>query len=141
MRELGYLDDEDVINLSKTICHPGGHLPNPAFVVGGPGNATIPYTSIMVSQSAETNMQLASYTVSSSRHHNRISRAAKVGTMNPTSIRRLCNLKIKEDKRDGNPPLAPTIDAKNWPKTIGATYKITSVACLGRDKGTVGLCH
>ena len=33
VRELGYLNDEDVINLCKTIRRPGGHLPNPAFVV------------------------------------------------------------------------------------------------------------
>ena len=63
VRELGYLNDEDVTNLCKTIRRPGGHLPNPAFVAGGNLPATIPYTGIMVSQRAETNMQLASYTV------------------------------------------------------------------------------
>ena len=36
VRELGYLNDEDVINLCKTIRRPGGHLPNPAFVAGVP---------------------------------------------------------------------------------------------------------
>ena len=117
VRELGYLNDEDVINLCKTIRRPGGHLPNPAYVAGGAMNPTIPYTGIMVSQRAETNMQLASYTV---RHHNRISRATNVTAMNPTSIRRLRELKIKEDSRDGDPPTAPTIDPKNWPKTMDA---------------------
>ena len=34
-RELGYLNDNDVTNLCKTIRRPGGHLPNPAYVVGG----------------------------------------------------------------------------------------------------------
>ena len=33
VRELGYLNDDDVINLCKTIRRPGGHLPNPAFVL------------------------------------------------------------------------------------------------------------
>ena len=130
VRELGYLNDEDVINLCKTIRRPGGHLPNPAFVAGGAMNPTIPYTGIMVSQRAETNMQLASYTV---RHHNRISRATNVTAMNPTSIRRLRELKIKEDSRDGDPPTAPAIDPKNWPKTMDALQDYFSCV-LGETK-------
>ena len=130
VRELGYLNDDDVINLCKTIRRPGGHLPNPAFVAGGNEPPTIPYTGIMVSQRAETNMQLASYTV---RHHNRISRATTVATMNPTSIRRLRELKIKEDSRESDPPVAPTIDAKNWPKTIDALQDYFS-SVLGETK-------
>ncbi len=39
-RELGYLNDDDVVNLCKTIRRPGGHLPNPAFVAGGALPAT-----------------------------------------------------------------------------------------------------
>jgi hypothetical protein len=119
VRELGYLNDEDVTNLCKTIRRPGGHLSKPAFVAGQiPAMpATIPYTGIMTSQRAETNMQLASYTV---RHHNRISRATNVAQMNPTSIRRLRELKIKEDARNPDPPTAPTIDPKNWPKAMDA---------------------
>jgi hypothetical protein len=70
IRELACLNDENGINLCKTIQPPGGHLPNPAFVAGGAMNPTIPCTGVMVSQHAKTNMQLASYTV---RHHNRIS--------------------------------------------------------------------
>ena len=119
VRELGYLYDDDVTNLCKTIRRPGGHLPNPAFVAGAMPllPATIPYVGIMVSQRAETNMQLASYTV---RHHMRISRVTNVGAMNPTSIRRLRELKIKEDARASDPPAVPKIDAKNWPKTMDA---------------------
>ena len=60
--ELGYLNDEDIINLCTTVRRPGGHLPNPAYVAGGVEPATIPYTGIMVSQRAETNLQLAAYT-------------------------------------------------------------------------------
>jgi hypothetical protein len=41
--ELGYLNEKDVVNLCKTIRRPGGHLPNPAFLVaGGAIPATIP---------------------------------------------------------------------------------------------------
>jgi hypothetical protein len=94
VRELGRLNNDDVINLCKTIRRPGGHLPNPAFVAGGAMNPVIPHIGIMVSQSAKTNMQLASHTV---RHHNRISQAANVPAMNLTSIRRLCELKIEEE--------------------------------------------
>ncbi len=60
VRELGHLNDDDVINLCKTIRCPGGHLPNPVFAAGGNLPPTIPHTGIMVSQRAETNMQLAS---------------------------------------------------------------------------------
>jgi hypothetical protein len=84
--ELGYLNDEDVANLCKTSRRPGGHLPNPAFVAGGVMLVMIPYTGIMVSQRAETNLQLALYTV---HHHARISRTMNIPGMNPTSIRRL----------------------------------------------------
>jgi hypothetical protein len=61
--ELGYLNVKDVVNLCKTVQRPGGHLPNPAFVVGGAEAATIPYTGIMVSQRAKTNLQLVAHTV------------------------------------------------------------------------------
>jgi hypothetical protein len=117
VRELSYLNDEDCGNLCKTIRRPGGHLQNPLFVAGQiPAlQPTIPYTGIMVSQRAETNMQLASYTV---RHHMRISRITNIAQMNPTSIRRLRELKIKEDARAGDPPTVPKIDQKNWPKTM-----------------------
>jgi hypothetical protein len=88
----------------------------------------------MVSQHAKTNMQLASYTV---RHHNRISRAVNVQAMNPTSIRRLCELKLKEDSRDSDAPSAPTIDPKNWPKTINALQETKApLACAIRDVAT-----
>jgi hypothetical protein len=40
--------------------------------------------------------------------------------MNPTPIRRLRELKIKESARDGDPPTLPKIDLKNWPKTMDA---------------------
>lgn len=59
MRELGCLNDKDSINLCKTI--PGGHLPSPAFIAGEPMPAAIPHTGGMVSQRAETNVQLASH--------------------------------------------------------------------------------
>jgi hypothetical protein len=109
------MTDDDVVNLCKTIRRPGGHLPNPAFVAGGPLPATIPYAGIMVSQRAETNLQLASYTV---RHHMRISRTVNIPGMNPTSVGRLRELKIKEGLQDQDPPTLPKIEPKNWPKTI-----------------------
>jgi hypothetical protein len=115
--ELGYLNNEDVANLCKTIRSPGGHLPNPVFVAGGQIPATIPYTGIMVSQDAETNLQLAAYTV---RHCARISRTVNIQGMNPTSMRQLRELKIKESAREAEKPTLPKVDPKNWPKTMDA---------------------
>jgi hypothetical protein len=40
--------------------------------------------------------------------------------MNPASVRRLRELKIKESWRDGDPPTLPKIDLQNWPKMIDA---------------------
>jgi hypothetical protein len=66
--------------------------------------------------------------------------------MNPTSVRRLQELKIKEDSCDNEPTSAPTIDLKNWPKTIDALQDyFTSVlgetkaplACVIRDVAAV----
>ncbi len=118
--ELGYLNNLDVVNLCKTIRRPGGHLPNPAFVAGGPDPLilpTIPFTGIMVSQRAETNLQLAAYFI---RYHGRISRTANIPGMNPTSIRRLRELKIKEHAKHGDSTAVPKIDPKNRPTSMHA---------------------
>ena len=130
IRELGYLYDNDVTSNLCTIRRPGaGHLPNPACVAWAVPllPATIPYVGIMVSQRAETNMQLASYTV---RHHNRISWVTNVGVMNPTLIRRLRELKIKEDACTSDPPtdvvpLQPTKGA-HWSVTLSKLTSKTS---------------
>jgi hypothetical protein len=42
-------------------------------------------------------------------------------------------LKIKEDSRKSDPPSAPTIDSKNWPKTIDALQDYFS-SVLGETK-------
>jgi hypothetical protein len=129
--ELGYLNDEDVVNLCKTIRRPGGHLPNPAYVAGGADLAMIPYLGIMVLQRAETNLQLALYTV---RHYANISRTVNIPGMNPTSIRRLRELKINESARGGDPLTLPKIDLKNWPKTMDAMQDHFRSTMLGETK-------
>jgi hypothetical protein len=105
--------------------------------------ATIPYAGIMVPQRAETNLQLAAYTV---RHHTRISRNVNIPGMNPASVRHLRELKIKENSCEGDPPTLPKIDPKNWPKTIDAIQDHFStllgetkapLAYVIRDKATV----
>jgi hypothetical protein len=118
--ELGYLTDLNVHDLCTTIRKPGGYMPNPAFVAGQVPALPpmVPYLGIMVSTRAEGNMKLASYTV---RHNNRISRTTNVATMNPTSLRRLVHLKLKEEEKP-DPPTAPKIDHKNWPKTMDAIH-------------------
>ena len=92
-------------------------MPNPAFIAGGQIPATIPYTGIMVSQHAETNLQLAAYTV---RHYARISRTVNIQGMNPTSVRQLRELKIKENVREAEKLTLPKVDPKNWPKMMDA---------------------
>jgi hypothetical protein len=143
VRALEHLNDDDCINSCKTIRRPGGHLPNPAFVAGGNMPATIACTGIMVSQRAETNMQLASCTV---RHNTRISRVTNIAGVNPTSIRRLRELKIKEELRATDAPSVPAIHNKNWPKTMDSFQDCFSsvlgetkapLACIVRDEAIV----
>jgi hypothetical protein len=43
-----------------------------------------------------------------------------LATVTPTSIRQLCELKIKEESGDSGSPAAPSIDGKNWRKTVDA---------------------
>jgi hypothetical protein len=65
----------------------------------------------------KTNLQLAAYTV---RHHARISRPNNIHGMNPISIRRSRELKIKESVREAEKPALSKVDSKNWPKTTDA---------------------
>jgi hypothetical protein len=53
--------------------------------------------------------------------------------MNPTSVLRLRDIKIKEDVQAGDPPWAPTIDSKNWPETLDALQDCFSCV-LGETK-------
>jgi hypothetical protein len=101
VRELECLNNDNCINLCKTIRRPGGHLPSPAFVAGGAEQATIPCTGIMVSQQAETNMQLALCTV---WHDASISCVTNIAGVNPALIRQLRELKIKEESRITDAP-------------------------------------
>jgi hypothetical protein len=132
IKELGFLGDEDISNLCKVVRRPGGHVPNPDFIENQvpPLQRTIPYLGIMIAQKSEQNMRLASYTV---RHHHRISRTTNVGAMNPTSVRRLRELKAKEDGRLPDPPATPKIDQKNWPKTMDAIQDYF-MSVLGESK-------
>jgi hypothetical protein len=134
--ELGYLKDDDMANLCKMIRHPGGHLPNPAFVAGGAEPAMILYLGIMVSQCAETNLQLALYTI---QHHARISRAVNIPEMNPTYVRHLRELKIKESVHAGDAPTLPRIDPKNWPKMMDVMQGHFSTILLGETKAPLAM--
>jgi len=58
--ELCILKDDEVENLCKVICHPGGMIPNPQVgVVGQP--PMIPNPGIPVSLHVENNLKLAAY--------------------------------------------------------------------------------
>jgi hypothetical protein len=123
VRELGCcLKDEGDIDLCKTIHGPGRHLSNPELMAGGAMNSVTPHVGVVVSQRAETNVRcswlLALRAIATA---GRISaRATNISTMNLTSIRCLCGLKSKDDLHETDPPSAPTIDLRNWPKMMSA---------------------
>ena len=56
------LMDDEVENLIKVTCHPGGTIPNPApIAAGAPALPLIPNPRIPVSLCAENNLQLMCY--------------------------------------------------------------------------------
>ena len=99
MEELKILEDDDCENLCKIIRRPGG---------GAAGH--------QVSNAAENNLKLAAYFL---RHRERISRATTIADIGLDLVREMRTIKAGEDAYD-EPTDSPTIDHKDWPKTIEA---------------------
>jgi hypothetical protein len=95
------------MSLCKVIRCPGGREANADAAPGDPGPANL---GIQVSLKAENNLMLAAYWL---RHQDRVSRVP-----NPGNVTLESDIAYRKDNKDTTK--VPSIDAKDWPKTIEA---------------------
>jgi hypothetical protein len=119
MEEFSLLTDQEAENFCKTIRRPGGTIPNPALPVGGASPAgmppTIPNPGIPVNLRAENNLKLMCYFL---LYRRRTSRPVAAGDITLNNVRALQDHRDWENKHENVEP--PTINGKDWPKTIEA---------------------
>ena len=106
MEELRILKDDEVVNLCKVVRRPGGTI----VVDGG----DVPAPGENVSLRAENRIKLAAHWL---RHQVRVSRTVAITDITLANIRTVRDLKDTEESYD-NDPSPPTVDAKDWPKTM-----------------------
>lgn len=106
--ELKILTDSEIENLCRVIRKPGG-------TVNLNGN-NVPDPGVSVSLRAENNLKLACFYL---RHQDRIHRDSVTNNITLVTVRALRALREHESNYD-NPSEPPTIDDKNWPKTMEA---------------------
>ena len=110
IEDIRVLRDSDIENLCKVLRRPGGTIP------AGAAGAVAPDPGVQVSLRAESNLKLARYWL---RHRVRISRAVTVPSITIDNIEMTRELRVWEDAHE-NPKEVPTIDTRDWPKTIEA---------------------
>ena len=112
--DIKVLTDQRVEALCKVIRRPGGREANVA--PGDPGAANL---GIQVSLKAENNLMLAAYWL---RHQDRVSRVPNPANVTLESVRSLAALREANIayRKDKDTTKVPSIDAKDWPKTIEA---------------------
>jgi len=109
--EIRILRDSEVENLCKVIRCPGGTLP-----AADPDAPAVPNPGINVSLRAENNLKLAAFCWL--RHQVRVSREVTPADITLDSVRSIIELRDAEEGYKASKDDYPTIDAKNWPKTI-----------------------
>jgi hypothetical protein len=111
--ELTLLNDDKCSNLCKVVQQPGGDMANPnAENAGAPPRILNPGTS--VSMVAQSNLKLATYWL---QHRQSISQVTQPGDLLLLTVRAIKELKQEEEQHQ-DPDTKPTINAKNWPKTL-----------------------
>jgi hypothetical protein len=125
--DIKVLTDQRVEALCKVICRPGGREANVA--PGDPGAANL---GIQVSLKAENNLMLAAYWL---RHQDRVSRVPNPANVTLESVRSLAALREADIayRKDMDTTKVPSIDAKDWPKTIEAIETYLR-SCLGQKE-------
>ena len=116
--ELKDLDDDEVETLLKLLRRPGGTVVNPnAANPGQPAHITAP--GISVSMRAATHLKLAVFYC---RHMKIISRPIRPADITCTSIKTFKALR-EEEEASKDPTKTPTLDKKNWSKTLEAVQE------------------
>ncbi|KAI2493825.1 hypothetical protein MHU86_20706 [Fragilaria crotonensis] len=115
LEEIKLLTDDEIESLCKVIRRPGGMIPAPPGGAAG-GAANIPNPGVPVNQRAEGHLKLLAFYL---RHQARISRTVTVAQVTLEAIRTVRELREFESTYK-NPDDLPTINAKDWPKTMEA---------------------
>jgi hypothetical protein len=111
LEEIRLLSDDEVESLCKVIRRPGGTIPNPA---GGP---PIPAPGVQVNQRAEGHLKLLAFYL---RHQERVSRPVNAPDLTLATIRTVRELREFESTYKDPSTDLPTINVKDWPKTMEA---------------------
>ncbi|KAI2509583.1 hypothetical protein MHU86_4844 [Fragilaria crotonensis] len=109
LEEIKLLSDEEVESLCKVIRRPGGTVPNPA------GGAPIPAPGVQVNMRAEGHLKLLAFYL---RHQERVSRAVQAPDITLPVIRTVRELREFESTYKHPTGDLPTINPKDWPKTM-----------------------
>ncbi|KAI2512366.1 hypothetical protein MHU86_2028 [Fragilaria crotonensis] len=114
LEEIRLLSDDEIESLCKVIRRPGGTIPPPAGAAAGAAQVQNP--GVQVNLRAELNLKLLSFYL---RHQVRVSRTVAVASVTLDNIRSIRELREFESTYK-NPDDLPTINPKDWPKTMEA---------------------
>ncbi len=114
LEEIRLLTDSEIKSLCKVIRRPGGTIPPPAGA--GRFAANVPNPGVPVNQRAEGHLKLLAFYL---RHQARVSRVVHVPDITLESIRIVRELREFESTYR-KPDDLPSINAKDWPKTMEA---------------------
>jgi hypothetical protein len=109
LEEIKLLSDDEVESLCKVIRRPGGTVPNPA------GGAPIANPGVQVNQRAEGHLKLLAFYL---RHQDRVSRTINAPDLTLAVIRTVRELREFESTYKAPTGDPPSINAKDWPKTM-----------------------
>ena len=123
LAEFELLSDTEAESLCKVIRRPGGTLANPTE-----GEPPVPNHGHAVSLRAENNLKLMCYLL---RFKTRTSRTLSTSDITLEAIRGMKSHKEWEEKHEDVDP--PTINTKDWPRTIEAIEEYLR-GCLGATK-------
>jgi ribosomal protein S13 len=122
--EIKLLTDDEIENLCKVIRRPGGTIPGPNL-----GDAPVNNPGTPVNLRAENHLKLLAFYL---RHQERASRVVNVANITLETIRTLRELRDFELTYKA-PDDPPTINAKDWPKTMENIHEYLS-SYLGDHK-------
>jgi len=123
LEEFKILTDDEVDNLCRVTCKPGGTIPNPTA-----GGAPLPNPGIPVSMKACNNLKLMRYLI---RFRGRTSQLITAADITVDSIRSLIGYRQWEEEHEDAP--APELKFKDWSWTI-ETIEDYLRGTLGRTK-------
>ncbi|KAI2506147.1 hypothetical protein MHU86_8282 [Fragilaria crotonensis] len=109
--EIKLMTDIEIESLCNIVRRPGGTIP---AIGGAPGAAAIQNPGVSVNQRAEGHLKLLSFYL---RHQARVSRTVTAADITLETIRSVRDLREFESTYKA-PTETPTINAKDWPKTM-----------------------